>query len=286
MKKIYAILGLALCIGGAAIAAEEGMEPVQQSVASRQAPETGHELVAALRQEYTEGKFNSFLDGLEDDYQDLEKSGRLAEFASMRQAPEADSKLNDLARHYEALAPDLQQQRDSELKEICQGQDAEIACKRVQSATAETDQDQQEAMSYLADLRFKTPEQAANDDERKLVEIDLAYEFKLVHLDVQRLSGEDSDLQQKQIVLGMEKIEKMQDAAKGFSDQSLKKKIDLAAKGYDVRQSQIIDMRDLVAASKKPSSDLDRKIGAILSSYKSKKDNLYQNEFLAKLGSN
>ena len=126
MKKIYAILGLALCIGGAAIAVEGGLEPVKQSIASRQAPETGHELVAVLRHDYAEGKYKFFLDDLESDYRELEKSGRLQEFAVMRQSPEPDSQLKDLASHYEALAGTLQQQRNSELKEICKDENTEL----------------------------------------------------------------------------------------------------------------------------------------------------------------
>jgi hypothetical protein len=286
MKKICAILGLALCVGGAAFAVERNVEPMQQTVSSTAQPETGPEVIAVLRAGYAEGSFNSFLDGLEGDYRDLEKSGRLQEFAEMRQAPEPDSQLKDLATHYEVLAGTLLKQRNIELKEVCKGQEEAIACKRVQSATSELDLEQQEAMRYLANLRFKTPEQATNDDERKLIEIDLAYEFKLVHLDAQRLSGEETTLDQKQIVLGMDKIEKMQDVSKGFSDQALKKKVDLAAKGFDAWQSKGLDMRELAAAAKKPSGDLERKIGSVLSSYKAKKDDLYQKEFLAKLDTN
>ncbi len=283
VKKVFAILGLALCIGGAAVAVEGNVDSVEQTIASRAEPETGSEVMTLLRADYAKGVFNSFLDELEGDYKELKKNGRLEEFAEMRQTPEADAQLKNLASHYETLAKTLLQQRNVELKELCKGQEAGLAYKRVQSATTELDALRQDAMRYLSNLRFITPEQAANSDERKLVEIDLAYEFKLVHLDAQRLSGDDADLDQKQVVLGMDKLAKMQDAAKGFSDLDLKKKVDLAAEGFDSLQAKGWDMRQLVAASKKPSGDLERKIGSILTSYNSKKDDLYQKEFLAKL---
>lgn len=279
MKKIYAVLALSLAVGGSAFALEETLKPEQEVVAETFA--TGESRVARLRAGYENGEFNSLLSSLEEEYSGLQKSGRVEEFAEMRRVIEADAELKALASQFDKMAEKLLQERNAELSALCQGRDQEIATRRVKSIIAPVDELQKEAMRTLSSLRFKTPDQAGSQDEKTLIEIDLAYEFKSVQLNLQQEEG--STLLEKQIVLGMDKMRKMVQASESFTDSKLKKTVSLAAAGFDAWQVKNLDMKDLLAASKKPSSDLDRSIGSVLGGYKAKKDDLYQNEFLAKL---
>jgi len=284
MKKIYAVLGLTACAVTTALAVNEVQKPSQETQVAEKAGMTGGERVAILREQYQQGKFNSLLVKLEADYVSLLKSGRVKEFAEMRQVPDVDQEIQGIAQQFEKRAAALLEKRNDELKALCSGKEQELAIRRVQSLTAPVDEAQSEAMHYLSSLRFKTPEQATTSEERTLIEIDLAHEFKSVHLDVHH-PGDRTDLLEQQIVLSMEKMEKMRRAAETFSDSALQAKVLLAAKSFDAWQSRSLDLRELLATVKKPSNELERKIGSVLSSYKAKQDDLYQQEFLAKLDS-
>lgn len=284
MKKVYAVLGLSACAVTTVLAVNESGNPPQEIRVVDKTAMTGGERVALLREQYQQGKFNSLLVKLEADYVALLKSGRVKEFAEMRQVPDADQQLQGLAQQFEKRAAALLKKRNDELKALCTGREQEIAIRRVQSLTAPLDETQSEAMHYLAALRFKTPEQAASSEERILIEIDLAHEFKSVHLDVHH-PGDKTDLLEQQIALNMEKMDKMRRAAETFNDSALRAKVLLAVQAFDAWQSKSLDLRELLAAAKRPSNELERKIGAVLSSYKAKHDDLYQQEFLAKLDS-
>lgn len=273
MKKVYAVLALALAVGGSGFALEETIQPAQEAVSRAQL--TGNERVAALRADYEHGKFNSLLDFLEAEYAKLKKSGRVDEFAEMRRVGEANERMKGLSGQFDKMAADLLQERNGELRALCEGHEGEAAALLIQSVASPVDE--KEAMRALSALRFKTPDQAANVDELALIEIDLAYEFKSVHL------GLNQDEVEKQIVLGMDKMQKMVQASESFSDASLKETVANAALGFDAAQAKHLDMRELLALAKKPSSDLERSVGGILTAYKAQKDDLYQKEFLAKL---
>lgn len=282
MKKIYVLLAISLCIGGSAIAVEQ-MEVASQEVAKRGAS-LGEESVAVLRKDYLDGKFDLFLDTLEDDYQDLQKSGRFEEFAEMRRVPAPDEQTVSLAKQFEQLALGVTRERNEALIKLCDGQESDSVCRKVLSILSPSDDSESDAMNYLASLRFKTVDVAKNADEKKLIEIDTAYEFKSVHLDLQKINGQEiGDLSEKQMVLSMDKMQKMIKASETFSDVDLKEKVALAAKGFDKRLAKNWDLRQLIAAGRHPSNDLEKQIGSILSSYQAKKDDLYQKEFLAKL---
>lgn len=277
MKKIYAVLALSLCVGGSLFALDEAETPSQAVIL----PVAGDQRTARIRADFEQGKFNSLFDSLEGEYGELQKNGRIEEFAEMRRVPEAGEQLKELASRFDKMASLLLLERNAELKALCEGHQNEIASLRIQSVTSPLDERQKEAIRTLASLRFKTPDQAANPDERALIEIDLAYEFKSLHLD----QSDSADLVEKQIALGMEKMKKMEQVSQSFTDSVLKETVSIAAQGFDACQSKSLDMRELLAAAKKPSCDLDRNIGSVLTGYKAKKDDLYQREFLAKLQS-
>ena len=170
-------------------------------------------------------------------------------------------------------------------KQAVAGQTDQLIYKRIHSVISPLPADQKEALQYLAALRFKTPANAVNADEKKLIEIDLASEFNIVHLDAQYAQKPFEDRYEKHVVINMDALHQMQEAAKSFKDTDLQKKIELASAGFDHWQARNWDLNLLHQIIKKPANDVEKKIASIFSKYREKSNDLYQKEFLAKLDS-
>lgn len=284
MKKIYSLTALAFFAASSLMA--QGANPTavnHESVQTVPGSRLGQDVVRSLRQSYESGAYDAFLANLNADYLKFVQSGKFAEFVKMRGAPEADAKLKDLATKWEVSHHKLVQERNEALIAACAGNDDQILSQRVRSAIATLPEDQKEALHYLSNLRFKTPENAINGDEKKLIEIDLASEFKMVHLDAQYAQKPFEDRFEKHIVISLDMLKQMQDASASFKDTALQKKIALAAAGYDSWLSRNWDLNLLNQVVRKPMSEFEKKIAAILTEFKAKKDDLYQKEFVSQL---
>jgi hypothetical protein len=124
---------------------------------------------------------------------------------------------------------------------------------------------------------------ASSEEEKALIQIDLASEFKSVHLDAQHAVEAIADRNDKQIVIKMDMLKQMQQAAQGFQDDGLKQMVNLAADAYDLWQAQGLDWKEIYALVNTPSNDTEKQVSSILSDYKTQREDLYQKEFLAKV---
>jgi|GEM_PF-2253336 len=284
MKSIYSLV--ALIIFGSSILNAQN-DPNADKVGSQEhvisQGLSGVELVESLRQNYESNAYDAFLANLNADYQQMVQSGKFDEFIKMRETPAADQVMQQLAKHWETIHQNLLAERNEELKSIVSGQTDQMIYKRIYSISSSLPDDQKEALHYISALRFKTPALAINEDEKKLIEIDLASEFKIVHLDAQYAQKPFEDRYEKYLVINMDSLRQMQEAAKSFNDSDLRKKIDLAAQGFDLWMSRNWDLNLLHQIIKKPSNDVEKKIASAFSRYREKKNDLYQKEFLVKL---
>jgi hypothetical protein len=285
VKKLVSVAALAFFAASSLAAAQNSnTTPMKEASLPNHAQQRlGNELVASLRQAYETGSYDAFLANLHADYQNLIQSGKFAEFVKMREMPPVDEKLTQLSQHWEDMHQKIVDERNAALLASIAGKEDQILAQRIQSATKQMAPEQKEALHYLASLRFKTPEKAANEDEKKLIEIDLASEFKLVHMDMQFAQKPFEDRIEKHLVINMDMIKQMSEAAKSFKDSALKKKVEIAAAVYDAWQSRNWDLNKLNHIAKKPVGDFEKKIAEIMKSYQAKKEDLYQKEFLAKL---
>ncbi|MBF8263835.1 MAG: hypothetical protein HW387_1500 [Parachlamydiales bacterium] len=281
VKKIYSLAALAL-IAASSMPAQQTSIPASEPAIAAQQIRTGQDIVTSLRQSYESGAYDAFLANLQSDYQQMVKSSKFSEFITMREAPAPDVKLKQLAARYEEMSQQLAAQRNDELKAAIAGQSDALA-QQIQSITQPLPTDQKEALQYLSSLRFKTPDKAGNQDEKKLIEIDLASEFKVVHLDAQYAQKPFVDRMEKHMIINMDMMRQMVDASKSFQDSSLQNKVQLASLGFDTWQARNWDLNLLNQIVRKPGSDSERKIASIMTSYQAKKADLYQKEFLAKL---
>lgn len=285
MKKIYSLTlaSLLACCGFAAVhAAPVGSKDMtaQEEQVKQIKKETGEEMVGTIRRAFEAGEYRSFLAELDASYQQVAKEDSFAEFIQMREMPPTDEQLDKAAVRFETFHQELISERNSQLQEACQGHGDALICARVQSAITQLPSDQKDALKYISGLRFKTPKSAASDEEKLLIEIDLASEYKIVHLDAQYAAKPFEDRVQKHMVIKMDMLKQMQEASSNFSDQHLKNQIELALQGFDAWQAHNWDMHQLNVEAKQSSGELEKKIASILTSYKNKKDDLYQKEVL------
>ena len=283
MKKLYSVATLAFFAVSALMAQSPELKN-QEIDATVTVKRTGREMLASIRQSYESGAYDAFLANLHADYLTFVKSGKFAEFVKMRDIPQADEQLLQLSARWDELNQKLIDDRNGELKAVCDGQSDSVISQRVRSVLEQLSPEQKEALHYLASLRFKTPDKAVNDDEKKLIEIDLATEFNIVHLDAQYAQKPFVDRLDKHILINMDMIRQMKDAANDFTDAHLKKQVEIAADIFDVWQARNWDMNELYRQVKKPSTDIEKKIASVLLNYKAKKEDLYQKEFLAQIG--
>ncbi len=287
MKKFYSMtLASLLAWGGFAVGHAEPIQQIQPSGQEEQVKqakkETGEEVVGTIRKAFESGDYKSFLADLDASYRKALSDSRFNEFLKMREMPPADEQLDKAAAQFETLHRDLVSQRDSQLLAACEGQGDSLTCARIKSATRQIPEDQVDALKYISSLRFKTPQAAASQEEKQLIDIDLASEYKIVQLDSQYAAKPFADRVQKHMVVKMDMLKQMQEASQSFSDPALKAKVELAAKGFDTWQERNWDMHELAKEAKTPANELDKKVGSILADYKNKKDDLYQKEFIEK----
>lgn len=275
MKKIYAFVGISLCLASSLIGKEtdEKIEFSKEQI-------LGTIWIQDLRKDFEQGLYQSLLSSLEKEYQEVVQKGRLDEFAQMRQVPTPNEELLSLSRQWEERAKKLIEERNEKLNSLCKEENS-FLCDQIHSAIRELKPEQEKALDYLSSLRFKTIDQARNTDEKTLITLDMEYELKSLHLD----AHEKNDLQKKQIILAMARINAMQKAADSFQDMELKKKVLLAAKSFDDMQAKKCDWKALQAVSHRKGKNFEKKVGSVLANYEAKKENLYQKEFLAKLDS-
>ena len=282
MRSIYSMVAL-IIFGASGLLAQNGLGVTRESSQTIFQSRMGNEMVESLRKGYESNAYDAFLANLNSDYQQMVQSGKFDEFVKMRDVSPADKNLQQIAAHWETLHQKILAERNEELKGAIAEQTDQLIFKRIHSVISSLPADQKDALQYISALRFKTPANAVNDDERKLIEIDLASEFKIVHLDAQYAQKPFEDRYEKHVVINMDSLRQMNEAAKSFKDSALQKKVELAAAGFDTWQARNWDLNLLHQIIKKPTSDIEKKIASIFGKYREKTNDLYQKEFLAKL---
>jgi hypothetical protein len=282
MKKVYSLAALALMAASGVAQPNIGEKAPKENVQLAHEEHSGQDTVARVRRSFESGGYDAFLANLESDYAQVVTSGQFTKFVEMRSTPPANEKLSQLSKHWEELHHQLILERNRQLLDICNGND-QLVCKQICAIAQEMKNADREALQYLSSLRFKTPMMAKNDDERKLIDLDLESEFKTVHLDMQYAEKPFDNRSEKHLAVNMEMLKKMQEAAKTFNDRDLKNKIERAVAVFDIWQARNFDLNHLLRIAQKPSTDLEKKAAQIMNDYKAKKDDLYQKEFLAQL---
>jgi len=263
MGNINSILTAILCSTAPLTAAEipdSKIEVVQSNT-------LGVETISILRGDYEKGEYSEFLNDMDQDYLEAMTEGDLQGLIEMRQR---DVSV-DLQDQWEQKFSSLQNERNLALLGAISDTDDSVFAKKVRSLAANLSTPEQEkAIVKLNSLLNKAPGTGINEDENTLIDIDLEYEYKILHGQLPSSEVSPQEQFKQQIVLRMDKMAKMVEASKNFKDHSLKQIVGLSSANLDARLARNLDGSELNSAVKKhvkPTSETEENVYSIISLY-------------------
>jgi hypothetical protein len=274
MGNLSAILAAILC-ATAPLASAEIQEPKTEE--SQSNFKLGKETISLVRASFEKGDYDAFLTEMDTSYTQAVAENGLDGLVQMRQKQVPA----DFQQKWEQQFSDLQKQKNQELLNAVSDKDSSIFAAKVRSLAANLSTPEQEkAISLLNNLISMAPNTGKNADENKLIDIDIEYEYKLLHAAVPSSAVSPQEIQSQQNALRMEKMDKMVAASKTFQDHELKQSVSLATANLDARLARNLDGADLNAYIKgnaKPSNELEETVTAILVSYQGQFSDLMKN---------
>lgn len=221
----------------------------------------GKDFVASVRAAYNNGEYDTFLKEMDASYKDADLSGLI----EMRQ----EAKLPEKYLSQEQQFFDLQKQKNKDLLAVLSDKDSSIFAQKVRSVAGEIyTPEQEKAIARFATYYIKAPNTGANSDENTLIDLDLEYQYKLLHIYMPAASTEHR--LEYALALRMEKMDRMVAAAKNFQDLDLKKAVGIASSNFDAKLARNLDGDDLykmVKAKVKPNNAVEEQVYSILASY-------------------
>lgn len=269
MKSISIILSSILCAASPLLAQDAPQPAAEQTLPSVQ---LGADSISRIRADYQNGAYDELFTELDESYKQVQSESQLSGLADMRASIQPVPNLTQ----WEEQGMQLKKERNSILTEALTSDDA--FAQKVRSAASSLSPEEEQAWHQLARFRTMAPLSGANPDENRLIDLDLEYEYKALHLDMPSIENEQiSNRPDKQIALRMQKMDRMAEASKSFQDESLKEAVQLASKSFDKRLVQQRDLSDLMAlvnGKQKPQNPQEEKVASILSSHQQKTSDL------------
>lgn len=269
MKKITLSIAMLLCcssVFGKVAESEQVLNPIVQPASEFSLRK---ETIAQVRKNYENGFYDDFLREMTELYEKSIEKGGIVSFAKLRNGELLDAK-------WKIIEQKLKNEKNRALIEAVDGQESLFA-KKVRNIGEEFLLPEQErAIERMESFRHMFPNTGKNKDENATIDLDLEYEYKIVHLgksQVDHQSIDTNDRFDKKYVLQMEFADKLLAAACGFEDESLKHDIELYAQNLDDRLAQNWDQHDLNVFFKgksKLSDATQNKISSILKSHQEK----------------
>lgn len=262
MANISVILAALFC-ATAPIASVIDLEPKKESVESNYL--LGQDVVKKIRNSYAKGEFNQFLTEVDSAYKEANLSGLI----ELRK--DKKDVFEQATASWEKRLLDLQKEKAFALLSAVKDTDDSVLAQKVRSLSVNLTPEQEKAVMTLNSLISKAPGTGANADENALINIDVEYEFKLLHANVPAKELSSQEKIANQMALRMEKMDKMVKASKNFTDIELKNAVGTAADTFDVRMARILDASDLNKLSKgKATNQSEEKVASVISLYQEK----------------
>jgi len=245
---------------GAPLAAENVQsEPTSAVQVVSNSYQTGSNVVEKTRAESKNGKYSEFLNQLDKDYSDAKADNGLEGLIELRKESGKVNIHPEFMRSYDAI----QASKNENLLNAIGSDDSTFA-QKVRSATSSVSADNK----VLRSLIFKAPGTGENKDENTVIDIDLEYYYKGIHMDSLAASGDSiSNQKEKHMALEMERMDRLVKASQSFEDKALKIAIEQSAANLDKLLAKMYDTKDLLALSRgiiKPSSSVEEKVAAIV----------------------
>lgn len=264
MNMISILLASLMCAGSPLVA--QGSAGQQSTaIQSESRYKLGSEAISQIRSNYEEGQYDEFLSEMDESYKEAVEGNQLEGLIELRK--EAGTYTIDQDKLIEGFEAIQKQRNNDLLKVVAESKDA-VLIEKVQSATADLPSKGQQALLELSSYRTKAPGTGLNADENKLIEIDLEYHYKAIHLDSLVAMGQEiPDRAEKQIALQMEHMGRLMAAAQDFQDQDVKQTVLDAFEIHNQRLAKSYDANDLNSLAKgkvKPQTGEEEKIASII----------------------
>lgn len=219
----------------------------------------GKQTVTEVRGQYQSGTYSDFLSSLDSSY----KEADLTDLIAMRGGEISEEKYEQLEK--EILA--LQNEKNQELLQLISDEDTSTFAEKVRSvASTITTPEQEKAIHRINSLISMQPGAGKNQDENTLINIDVEYEYKLLHAKTDNSLNGNAE----RLALRMEKMDKMVAASKKFEDTSLKNAVAIYAATLDQRLARNLDGADLnliVKGQVKASNSTEQQAADLIASY-------------------
>lgn len=254
---ISLLLASVLC-ASAPISVEENSSRSVTSVA-QVAPNSfqlGTEVVQKIRTEYANGSYSEFLTSMDKDYASAKKESALEGLIEIRKEGARAQIHPEFVRSYRVI----QDVKNQQLLEAVKGAPDSIFVEKVNSAASATPTFDETMLA----ISGKAPGTGKNCDENALIDIDLEYYYKAIHLD----SSNSVDRRAKHMVLEMEKADRMVKASQNFEDKTLRTSVEKYNASLNERLARNYDMKDLndLARGKvKPATQQEKDAAAAVS---------------------
>jgi len=277
MKAISMILASILCAGAPAIAQEESREP-KVTQTQENSFQLGSNAIPQLRADFEAGKYDEFLSEMDEAYKKANDGQELEGLIEIRkESANFSFPQEKLINGFDKI----QQEKNSKLLKLVSESKDSLFVEKVRSAATPLAPSIQDSLSTLASIRNKAPGTGASSDENKLIEIDLENHYKRIHLDSLAAMGQSvPDRKEKHMILEMQRMSQMAQAAANFQDQDLKKAVETASANHDAVLIRNYDMSDLNALARgkvKPQSATEEKAAAIVADSHEKFSDLNRN---------
>lgn len=270
MKRKFglALAALALVTGGFAF--EGSSLSITSEQRERDNFRFGKDALLQIRNDYQAGKYDSFLKEIDASYDQVKDQGQLADFVQLRQGSSQNLQWMEEVKG-------LQKAKNTQLVQAVSGQDTPFANKVRSVANFSSTEDQEGALSMLSVIHQMVPGSGENRDQNMLIDLDVEYEYKTVHLD---MPGIPSDTRDLHYALKMEQMDKMLLASQSFEDISLKNAVESLSHNFDERLAQnwdLMDLHDLAKGKTKPADSVQERVVSVLQSHQEKMGDLARN---------
>lgn len=259
-----ALLLASILLTGSPVFAEGQTANTQELVSPKTTFMRSSELIQTLRADLLSGRYADFLADMDKAYHDAKEGNQLEGLIEIRKEAVL-SATDQFAQGYETI----QAEKNSALLKAVKEQNGVFADKVRSAATNNLNDQELDALQSLAFVRSNAPGTGKNIDENRLLEIDLEYAYKSIHLDSKVAAGQNiPDRKEKQLILEMSRMDQMLQASQGFEDKTLKAEVELVSSTLDARLTRASDVADLnllVKGKMKPSSDVETQVAQILS---------------------
>jgi len=252
------VLASILCVATPATTDERPASSASSVQVVSHSFELGTEVVQQARQNYVDGQYSEFLKKMDRDYLSAKKENGLEGLIEIRKESARAQIHPEFARSYRVI----QETKNEQLLASVKGSEDSVFVQKVRSAASST----QAIDDSLSSLSAKVPGSGKNADENQLIDIDLEYYYKGIHLD--SLNGKSTDRKQKHMALDMERADRMVQASQAFEDKALKAAVEKQARSLDGLLARNYDLQDLHALSLgkiKPSTPAEKEAATAVS---------------------